>query len=225
MFDCEQRLIGVGSNTEFEYDGMGNRIRVVRSGVAARYVYDPFGNLLAEADDQNNITRKYIYGSGLIAMATPSTRYCYHFNGTGSTAALTDMTGAVVNSYAYEPFCQILAEQETVPQPFKFVGKYGVMADPNGLYYMRARYYDPSVGRFISEDPLGFGGGDVNLYVYVGNNSMNFIDPFGLFKLSFEEGVDPKVKKFIEDAFGQLHEKVKIIRLQRTILTNSVLTS
>ena len=54
------------------------------------------------------------------------------------------------------------------------------MAEPNGLYYMRARYYDPSVGRFISEDPLGFGGGDVNLYAYVQNNPVNEVDPDGL---------------------------------------------
>ncbi len=180
MFDCEQRLIGIGIGTGFDYDGRGNRIRAVRSGVATRYVYDPFGNLLAEVDDQNHITRKYIYGGGLIAMAMPDARYCYHFNATGSTIALTDMTGVVVNSYAYEPFGQILAEQETLPQPFKFVGRFGVMAEPNGLYYMRARYYDPTAGRFISEDPLGFGGGDVNLYAYVGNDPVNFIDPNGL---------------------------------------------
>ncbi|MHC1727321.1 MAG: RHS repeat-associated core domain-containing protein [Syntrophobacteraceae bacterium] len=54
------------------------------------------------------------------------------------------------------------------------------MAEPNGLYYMRARYYDPGVGRFISEDPIGFAGGDVNLYGYVANDPINAIDPFGL---------------------------------------------
>jgi RHS repeat-associated protein len=53
------------------------------------------------------------------------------------------------------------------------------MAEPNGLYYMRARYYDPETGRFISEDPIGFEGGDVNLYVYVGNNPIGAIDPNG----------------------------------------------
>jgi len=55
------------------------------------------------------------------------------------------------------------------------------MTEPNGFYYMRARYYDPEVGRFISEDPLGFDGGDVNLYVYVGNNPVLLIDPLGLY--------------------------------------------
>ena len=130
--------------------------------------------------DSNGVTHKYIYGKGLLAIVTSSARYCYHFNGTGSTVALTDVNQNVVNSYADDPFGQILGQQETIPQPFKCVGQYGVMAEPNGLYYMRARYYDPTVGRFISEDPLGFGGGDVNLFSYVHNNPVNRIDPFGL---------------------------------------------
>lgn len=106
--------------------------------------------------------------------------YCYHSNPTGSTAALTDMSGSVVNSYAYDPF-GVPARNETVPQPFMFVGQYGVMFEPEDIYYMRARYYDPNVGRFISEDPLGFGGGDVNLFAYVTNNPVSRIDPFGLY--------------------------------------------
>jgi RHS repeat-associated protein len=151
-----------------------------RAGVATRYIYDPWGNLVAEVDSSNNIVRKYVYGKGLLAMATSSGRYCYHFDGTGSTVAITDMIGTVVNSYAYDPFGAIVNQQETVPQPFKYVGQHGVMAEPNGLYYMRARYYDPGVGRFVSEDPLGFGGGDVNLYAYVMSNPITFIDPEGL---------------------------------------------
>jgi RHS repeat-associated protein len=59
------------------------------------------------------------------------------------------------------------------------VGQFGVMTEPNGFYYMRARYYDPQVGRFISEDPIGFDGGDVNLYAYVSNNPINLVDPDG----------------------------------------------
>ena len=71
-------------------------------------------------------------------------------------------------------------ETSGLSQPFKYVGQYGVMAEDNGFYYMRARYYDPKVGRFISEDPIGFDGGDVNLYAYVLNNPVNEIDPNGL---------------------------------------------
>lgn len=179
-FDYNHRLVGIGSNTRFEYDGGGNRVSATRNGAATRYVYDPRGRLLAEADESNNIMRKYIYGKELLAVATPSAKYCYHFNGIGSTTALTDMNQSIANSYTYDPFGTVLSEQETIQQPFKFVGEYGVMAEPDGLYYMRARYYDPSVGRFISEDPLGVDGGDVNLYVYVQNNPINGIDPHGL---------------------------------------------
>jgi RHS repeat-associated protein len=156
--------VEIGSDTAFSYDGRGNRLSATRSGVTTHYVYDPWGNLLAEADASNNITRKYIYGKGLLAMATNSARYFYHFNGNGNTTALSDINQNILNSYAYDPFGSVLNQQEAIAQPFKFVGQYGVMAEPNGLYYMRARYYDPTVGRFISEDPLGFG--DVGLYAY-----------------------------------------------------------
>jgi RHS repeat-associated protein len=85
-----------------------------------------------------------------------------------------------VNQYAYDPFGKILNQTETIPQPFKFVGQSGVMTEPNGFYYMRARYYDPGVGRFISEDPIGFGGKDVNIFAYVWNNPVMGVDPWGL---------------------------------------------
>ena len=113
--------------------------------------------------------------------ATTGKIYCYHFNALGSTIALTDSTQAIVNKYAYTPFGAV-TEQETVNQPFKYVGQYGVTTEPNGLYYMRARYYDPLVGRFISEDPSGFDSGDVNFYAYVSNNPISYIDPLGLNK-------------------------------------------
>ncbi|MDD5243710.1 MAG: DUF6531 domain-containing protein [Syntrophorhabdaceae bacterium] len=182
-FDDEHRLTEIGNDVRFTYDGRGNRIEAARDGVVTRYIYDANGNLLAEADGENNITRYYIYGRGLIAMVTSEKQqdqvFCYHFNATGSTVALTDDSGAIVNSYAYDPFGKITDRQEYVEQPFTFVGQYGVMTEPNGFYYMRARYYDPQVGRFISEDPLGFEGGDVNLYAYAGNNPVMLIDPWG----------------------------------------------
>ena len=141
---------------------------------------DASGNLIAEADGNNEITRYYIHGAGLLAMVTPSDQVsCYHFNGTGSTVAMTDAAQSVINQYRYDPFGNIISQSETIPQPFTFVGQYGVMTEPNGFYYMRARYYDPQVGRFISEDPIGFDGGDVNLYAYVGNNPIMGVDPWG----------------------------------------------
>ena len=114
--------------------------------------------------------------------------YTYHFNQVGSTVAMTDNSKNIVNKYAYDEFGNILAQDETIAQPFKFVGQFGVMTEPNGFYYMKARYYDPKVGRFISEDPIGFEGGDVNLMAYVGNSPVNRTDPSGLWAagISFE---------------------------------------
>ena len=113
-------------------------------------------------------------------MVTPSgDTYTYHHNAIGSTVAITDQNQNIVNSYAYTPFGE-LTESETIPQPFKYVGQYGVMHEPNGFYYMRARYYDPEVGRFVSEDPIGFAGGTVNLYGYAKSNPVIYIDANGL---------------------------------------------
>ncbi len=181
-FDYEHRLKTIGSNYQFYYDGTGNRLKAIRSGVETRYIYDAGGNLLAEADSSNTITKYYIHGLGLIAMVTPSNDvYTYHFNAVGSTIAMTDSSQTVVNKYTYDPFGKIINQVEAVAQPFKFVGQHGVMTESNGFYYMRARYYDPEVGRFVSEDPSGFEGGDVNLMVYVGNNPLLLIDPEGKF--------------------------------------------
>ena len=179
-FDDAYRLTGTGGNITFSYDGSGNRLRAIRNGTETRYIYDAAGNLLAETDSSNTITRYYIHGAGLLAAVTPADAvYCYHYDGVGSTVAITDSSQGVVNSYTYSPFGMLLNESETFTQPFKYVGKLGVMAEDNWFYYMRARYYDPVLGRFISEDPLGFGGGDVNLYVYGGNNPVLVVDPWG----------------------------------------------
>ena len=104
-------------------------------------------------------------------MVLPDGRcYTYHYNGSGSTIAMTDSTKNIISTYFYTPFGEVANSSGLISQPFLFNGKYGVMFDDNGLYYMRARYYNPEIGRFISEDPSGFGGGDVNLYAYCGNN-------------------------------------------------------
>jgi len=72
-----------------------------------------------------------------------------------------------------------MAQTETIQQPFKYAGQVGIQAEGNNLYYMRARYYDANLGRFISEDPAGFADG-LNLYAYVGGNPIMLVDPSGL---------------------------------------------
>ncbi len=99
----------------------------------------------------------------------------------GSTVVMTDAAGKIMNQYAYDDFGQVAMNAiETMPNPFKYVGRWGVMTEALDLVYMRARHYVPSLGRFVQKDPLGFAGGDLNLYAYVRNNPINRIDPWGL---------------------------------------------
>jgi len=105
----------------------------------------------------------------------------------GNTMAVTDGSGAVKNAYAYTPYGRVTNKQEAKAQPFQFAGQFGVMTETNGLLYMRARYYDSKLGRFLSEDPSGFDGG-LNLYAYVGGNPISLADPSGLFVQSIVAG-------------------------------------
>lgn len=187
QYDHENRLKKVTTSQgtwEYGYDGVGNRIEIKNGSDTRRFLVDPTGmtQAMAEYDGNGNLIAYYIYGLGLIYKVDASGNpYYYHYDFTGNTVAMTDSSGSIVNKYAYTPFGTLVGSKETVSNPFRYVGKYGVMDGDNGLYYMRARYYDSEVGRFITKDPIGFEGG-VNLYAYVGNNPAKYIDPNGLCK-------------------------------------------
>jgi RHS repeat-associated protein len=111
--------------------------------------------------------------------ADGTVRY-YHADALGSVTALTDSSGAVQTRYRYESFGKTemtLDDGHGATNPFRYTGR---ELDETGAYYYRARYYNAEVGRFISEDPLGFAGRDVNLYAYVWNRPALLIDPLGL---------------------------------------------
>lgn len=95
----------------------------------------------------------------------------------GSTVALGDGTGTLQTQFTYEPFGFTSQTGASSTSSYKFTGRED---DGTGLYYYRARYYQPRFQRFIAEDPIGFSGGDVNLYAYVRNKPLQLIDPLGL---------------------------------------------
>ena len=109
-------------------------------------------------------------------MTGPGGTYYYHPDGLGSITSLTNGSGQLVNSYVYDSFGNLSASTGTITNPFQYTAR--EFDSETGLYYYRARYYDPNVGRFRSEDPMRFMAG-INFYAYVFNSSINFIDPWG----------------------------------------------
>lgn len=192
-YNFENRLTMVTSpegTWEYVYDALGSRVGVIHNGVEHRYLVDPmgFGDVAAEYDGDGSLIARYIHGLGLISQIDSSgSLYYYHFNPTGHTMEITDEDGDVVNSYKYSPFGISLEKEETIPNPFEYVGEFGVMDDGNGLTYMRMRYYQPELGRFSSEDPLRIPGN--NDYTYVENKAIAYVDVFGL--QSYDSDVMP----------------------------------
>ena len=168
--------------TNYVYDGLGNRVQSKTGTATQTYYHDAAGRLLTAIDSATNSVTHYIHAGGrLIASGTPGKAYFfYHHNQIGSTLALTNQAGNVVAAFAYDPFGKVLARSGTVKTPFTFVGAYGVMEEAGDLFFMRHRYYDAVTGRFIQRDPIGFAGGQTNLYAYAGNEPINKIDPSGM---------------------------------------------
>jgi len=153
-----------GQTTIFVNDSSGNTlIRISPSGTRTYYIYGP--GLLYDVE----------IGAGGAEIAT----HTYHFDMRGSTIALTDNSSQVIERMSYGPYGALASGTPATDTPFLFNGRYGVMTDPNGLLFMRARYYNPYICRFINADPAGFAGG-MNFYAFADCNPISLIDPFGL---------------------------------------------
>jgi RHS repeat-associated protein len=143
------------------------------------YLYDG-PNLLEEVDNSGNVLARYTQ-SGLIdeplSELRASTPSYYEQDGINVVSSLSNSTGALTNTYTYDSFGKLTASSGTIANPFQYTSR---EFDPEtGLLNYRARYYDPTVGRFLSEDPIGFHAG-VNFYDYVLNRPTLFLDPTGL---------------------------------------------
>lgn len=167
---------GPGLNASFLYDSVGRRVRKTVNGVTTDYLYDgadavqeqqggvPTANMLLGGMDEV-LTRTD--GAGTQSLLR---------NVLGSTLGLVDAAGALQTQYTYDPFGGTSAEGPTSSNSSQYAGREN---DGTGLYYNRARYYSPSLQRFISEDPIEFEGG-INQYAYVDNNPISYTDPLGL---------------------------------------------
>jgi RHS repeat-associated protein len=183
VYDFDNRLIEVnytGMLAQYKYDPFGRRIEKNVNGAITRYLYDG-PNIVTEYDGAWNVTAKYTHTIDIddpLTITQGANTYYYHKDGLGSIVNLTNSDGNVVKNYTYKSFGEIYSETGSLVQPFTFTGR---EYDPeSGLYFYRARYYDPRAGRFLTKDPIRFAGGDVNLYRYLGNNPINRTDPSGL---------------------------------------------
>ena len=104
-----------------------------------------------QAKKKDTVTQ-YIYGLGLILQVEGGEYATYHFDNRGSTVAITNAQGKVTDTFTWAPYGELVGRTGTTKTPFLYNGKYGVETDANGLYYMRARYYNPTIKRFINQD-------------------------------------------------------------------------
>jgi RHS repeat-associated protein len=177
-WDSRNRLSAVagGSSASFLYDSFGRRVRKTVAGVATDYLYDGF-NAVQELSGTTPVANMLTGATDEVFARTDSagTRSLLT-DGLGSTLALADNTGALRTQYTYDAFGATTPGGTASGNASQFTGREN---DGTGLYYYRARYYSPGLQRFISEDPIGFAGGDPNLYAYASNSPTNFTDSSG----------------------------------------------
>lgn len=171
-----------GQMVTFRYDFAGNMIekQTAGSGIssAERLVLDNLTNVVFQSDSSGQ-QFSVLSGRSIdshFAVIRPGGQADFGLgDAINSTVATTNENGLASGQFFYEPYGETTSQGANFP--FQFTGRVPVS---DGLYYYRARFYDPKAGKFLSEDPTGFAGGDVNLYRYVKNNPVRFIDPLGL---------------------------------------------
>jgi RHS repeat-associated protein len=183
-WDFENRLTQVvvpGTGTvAFKYDPFGRRIQKSSALGTTNYLYDG-PNVIEELDNVGTALARYTQSPGTdkpLAASRSGTTISYQGDGLSSATSLSNLAGSLANTYTYDSFGNPTASTGTLPNPFRYTAR--EFDAETGVYYYRARYYDPQIGRFISEDPLELDGGNINFYAYVVNNPVLLTDPIGL---------------------------------------------
>ena len=202
-----------GTVTAYTYDAENTRLTEETENTRHTFVTDKettYSQLLTETISEKHLltyketaTITYTYGNGLIsdsrkeAKDSDTEKRYYHYNHIGSTTAITDADGDLVYRIAYGTYGELTGIYDTDGDPvedktavirsenlrFLYNGRYGVETGANGLYYMRARYYNPQIKRFINRDIIDGSITDsqsLNKYSYVQGNPISLVDPFGL---------------------------------------------
>jgi RHS repeat-associated protein len=182
-WDFENRLTSVmlpgsGGTVTSKYDPSGRRIYKSSSSGTSIFVYDG-DNMVEETNSAGAAVARYSQGLNIdesLAMLRSATTSYYQADGLGSVTSLSNAAGALAQTYTFDSFGKQTSSSGSLTNPFQYTGRES--DTETGLYYYRARYYDQTVGRFISEDPVRFKAG-TNFYRYVENNPARFTDPTG----------------------------------------------
>lgn len=190
---------------DFSYDAMNRRISKSVVGATpsllTHFVYDRDDVLLdftdpdgAMGSDPATLTQRYLHGpvvDQVFAQESASGETLWHLSDhLGTVRDLVDSTGAVVNHFAYDSYGNVVAESNPAESTrYRFTGR--ELDLETGLHYYRSRFYDSLIGKFLSEDPIGFWGGQTDLYQYVGNRPVGMIDPTGTTNLVAYSAIMP----------------------------------
>lgn len=176
------------TTTTYAYDGDGARVQAStgsKSSQKTNFHWDiahALPQIALETNGSGSVLRSYTHGSRRISMTSGSATSYYHHDNLGSVANVTSSSGSTRWTYAYEPFGTILTEQKSGGNPptnaMKFAGEY---LDPTELYHLRARQYDPAIGRFLRSDPVDSSGSSplASAYAYAANRPTVLVDPSG----------------------------------------------
>ena len=182
-YDSANRLVFADGHT-YTYNAEDVRIRNLCAEDDTTYTYNTNAKLsMLLMKTTGEVVTKYVYGKGLIGEEVNNTFKTYHFDCRGSTIAITDASGNITDTFAYDTYGKLISRTGTSKVIFGYNGRDGVVTDGNGLIYMRARYYSPEMKRFINADIIAgklSNAITLNRFAYVNGNPVSFVDPFGL---------------------------------------------
>ncbi|WP_028578878.1 RHS repeat-associated core domain-containing protein [Desulfogranum japonicum] len=185
-FDALNRLESVEQEgvtiATYGYDYAKRRIKKTVASEITYFIYDLKGNLIAETASNGTVQREYIYLDGelIVQKLYQENMGLYYVinDHLGAPQRMINEAGNIVWKANYLPFGKAQVTLSLVSNNIRFPGQY--FDNETGLHYNWHRYYDPEMGRYLTADPIGFEGGDVNFYSYVWQDPLNWIDPWGL---------------------------------------------